>query len=206
MSIDNSHLVIAIILNVKVYKKEFVRRGRKSLFKPDFIASSVADIDFAFLKSLGITTLLIDLDGTVVERGKYEVNENVIKILKKQPFKIYIATNRPMKRNLMNLVEHLNAQGAVHPKGILGKPFPQYYKNVLAEKHLQKTEVAMVGDRILQDIWGANLAGLTTVAIRKQDEPIGLFDKILSASEAGYLQRIAKKYTTVRGSIKAEQT
>ncbi len=173
---------------------------RRHLFahlKPDYIATSVDDIDFNYLQKKGITTALIDLDGTVVARGTYEVSESTKRHLQNQPLNIYIATNRPKSRSLKNLKEALNANGVVHPRGIYGKPFPSYYRHALRLHKLSKSETVMIGDRYLQDIFGANRAGLHTVAVHKLDKPKSLFDKLLSALERTQTRRLSKRYSKV---------
>lgn len=166
----------------------------KGRFKPSYIAKSVLDIDFNYLGSKGIKAVLIDLDGTVVSRGSFEVDAKLVKYLKKQKVNIYIATNRPKSRDLKNLKESLNAVDVIHPKGIFMKPFPQFYKQVTSTHNLKLSEVAMIGDRYLQDIFGANLAGLTTILVYKFGESKGFIDEKLSNFEKNYTNKIALKY------------
>ena len=67
------------------------------MWLPRYMARSVAEIDFAFLYSQGYRTCLIDLDGTVVERGMYEVSDKTKQALCGQRLQVFIATNRPKK-------------------------------------------------------------------------------------------------------------
>nr|AEI30175.1 HAD superfamily phosphatase [uncultured bacterium] len=172
--------------------------GRKKRFQPDYIADSVNDINFKFLQKHGIKAVLIDLDGTVVSRGTYEVDAKLTNYLKKQTIKIYIATNRPKSRDLKNLKESLHATGVIHPVGIFMKPSSQYYKQAASLHHLKTSEVAMIGDKYLQDIYGANLVGLTTIVVRKLGEPKGFFDAQLSRIERKRTDKLAKHYTPVK--------
>jgi HAD superfamily phosphatase (TIGR01668 family) len=169
--------------------------GRK-LFWPDFIADSVSEIDFNLLNFKGIKVVLIDLDGTVVSRGTFSVDQNLSEFLKKQKVDIYIATNRPKSRSLRNLELLLHARSVIHPKGMSVKPLPGYYSRALSTHDLRRNEVAMIGDRFIQDIFGANLAGLTTILIRKLGKSHGIFDKQLSKIERRYTERLASKYTS----------
>lgn len=169
-------------------------RGRK-WFKPDFIADSVGAIDFKLLQKRGITAVFIDLDGTVVSRGLFDVDVKLTRYLKKQTVRIFIATNRPKSRDLKNLKESLHASGVIHPSGIFIKPFPKYYKNALQEFKLKRTEVAMIGDRFIQDILGANAAGLTTILVRKLGDSQGFIDTQTSRLEKNFADKLAKSYT-----------
>lgn len=162
--------------------------------RPDFIATSVADIDFAFLASRGIKACFIDLDGTVVGRGLYEVDPTVKSALRVAAMPIYIATNRPKSRELKSLKEDLTASGIIHPHGLHPKPTKTYYRTALAEHHLEPHEVVMIGDRYLQDIWGANRAGLYSLVVHKTGISIGYFDKLLSRLEAALTRRFSGRY------------
>jgi predicted HAD superfamily phosphohydrolase YqeG len=39
--------------------------------RPDFLATTVADINFKYLEQQGIKAIFLDLDGTVVERRTF---------------------------------------------------------------------------------------------------------------------------------------
>lgn len=163
-------------------------------FHPDYIVGHVSEIDFGVLEARGVKAVLIDLDGTVVSRGTFEVDPNITEHLKKQSVKIYIATNRPKSRDLKNLRESLHASGVIHPKGMHAKPFPKYYAQAATDHGLNPAEVAMIGDRLIQDIFGANRAGLTTILVRKLGSSHGFFDKQLSRLERSYTDKLSAKY------------
>ncbi len=168
--------------------------GKRRSFKPDFIVNTVTDIDFDYLHKHGIKAALIDLDGTVVARGTYDVAAATSKHLKQAALKIYIATNRPKSRSLKDLKDRLNANGVIHPHGILGKPFPQYYAQAARDHGLKPEECVMIGDRFLQDIFGANAAGLTTIAVKKLDRPTNSVDRLLSGAERRFIVRLSRIY------------
>lgn len=161
---------------------------------PQYIATSVDAIDFAGLKKSGITTLLVDLDGTVVERGMYEVSASIIARLRTQPLEIIIATNRPSNQELKNLKADLSATGVVHPTGLWAKPSKRYYTNALAVHHKTRSEVAMVGDRYLQDVIGANRAGLVSVLVHQLGPSTAWNDRILYRLQKWFTQRIKRFY------------
>lgn len=164
---------------------------------PDYIASSVGDIDFAYLKKIGVKAIMIDLDGTVVERGRFDVSDKISNALKNQELKVYIATNRPKSRSLKDLKERLHASGVIHPKGIIGKPFTHYYKKSLEILSLNKNQVAMVGDRYLQDIYGANRAGLITIKVDKLGDPVNFGDSVISRLEHNRSTKILPFYKPI---------
>jgi HAD superfamily phosphatase (TIGR01668 family) len=167
------------------------------LFTPDFIASSVLDIDFDYLATQGIKAALIDLDGTVVARNTYDVKPEVRALLKQQPLKVYIATNRPKSRDLKDLKQHLHANGVIHPVGPWGKPFRRYFAQAAHEHGLRPEEIIMIGDRYLQDIFGANRAGFRTLVVRKLDRPTNMLDRLLSGTERRHTDRLSTHYQSL---------
>ena len=171
-------------------------KSAKSSLRPDFIAKSVADIDFAYLKRLGIRACFIDLDGTVVSRGTYEVDARISQALKDSGLSIHIATNRPKSRSLKTLKEQLHASSVIHPKGIAGKPAKKYYLSALKDLDLKNYEVVMIGDRYLQDVYGANKAGIYSLLVYKLGAYKGRTDKLISGIErkltAAYLLNYKK--------------
>jgi HAD superfamily phosphatase (TIGR01668 family) len=165
--------------------------------KPDYIVDTVQDVDFTYLKKQGIKAVMIDLDGTVVSHGTFHVEQELIDYLKKQSIKIFIATNRSKSKDLKHLRISLNASGVVHPAGMFIKPFPKYFKHMATQYGYEPTEIAMIGNRLFQDILGGNLAGLTTILVYKLGEHSGFFDYHLSELERKYTDKIALKYKPV---------
>lgn len=164
---------------------------------PDFIADSVSQIDFDYLKSKGITTCFIDLDGTVVDRGSFEVEPMLTASLKKSGLDIKIATNRPKSRSLKNLKNSLNASGVIHPKGIMGKPSKAYIRNALNLYNLQQHEVVMIGDRVFQDILGANRSGIYSLLVYKLGESKGRIDQFISRRERAFTDKLLKDFEEI---------
>lgn len=171
-----------------------MKYSKRRLFHPDYIVKSVCDIDFSLLKSKGIKAVLIDLDGTVVSRGTFNVDKKITTYLKKQLVDIYIATNRPRNRSLKNMKVSLHAKGVIHPSGVFMKPLPQYYRQAAVNHKLKTAEVAMIGDRYIQDIFGANLAGYTTILVRKLGESKGHLDAVISLIERNRTDKLVAKY------------
>ena len=176
-------------------------RPGKQTFLPDFITPSVAEIDFSFLFRIGIRGCFIDLDGTIVERGQHGISDELSQILADQPLVISIATNRPKRRSLQDLKERTHAQHVVHPASARRKPFKGYYRAALRQVGLAPTQAVMIGDRYLQDIVGANRAGLYTVMVHKFGRAETLDDKLQSRVDAFFLRRFAGRYENVRSGL-----
>lgn len=174
-----------------MYKKPANKRTMALL--PDFIAKDISKVDFLYLKNKGAKAFLIDLDHTVVHFGTEKVEDWVYDTLKKQPLPFFIATNRPKSKDVSGLVQSLGANGAMQPQGIKGKPLPAYYKRSEAETGYRPKDLVMIGDRFIQDIYGANKAGMQTIAVEKFGPVVG-FDRIISTIEARIMKRLKKSY------------
>lgn len=166
-------------------------------FRPDFIAASVDEIDFKFLRAKGIKACFIDLDGTTVSRGTFDVDQKVIDRLKDSQLPVFIATNRPKSRELKNLAVDLSALGVVHPVGVYAKPTKRYYKRALAAHDLKPHQVVMIGDRYFQDVFGSNRAGLYSLVVYKVGKIGSRSDYVVSKIEARLTRIFTGKYTEV---------
>lgn len=180
-------------------RNQNLRKRAAASFLPDFIASSVLAIDFEYLKSVGITTCLIDLDGTVVDRGKFEVDGRIVAKLKRAGLDIKIATNRSANRSLQALKEDLSATGVIHPRGIFGKPSKRYLQTALKEFGLKPSQAVMIGDRFIQDIFGANRSGVYSLLVYKVGRSTNIFDRLLSRLERLITKRLERKYNETLG-------
>lgn len=161
---------------------------------PDFISESIKTVDFNYLHERGIKACLIDLDGTVVNRGTFDVDLAIGAALMKSGLKIYIATNRPKSRSLKNLKEDLYATDVIHPKGMYGKPSKRYYLNALKAVGFKQHETVMIGDRYIQDILGANRAGIYSLLVNKLGANHDKIDRFISNKEKDFTQSLLKKY------------
>jgi HAD superfamily phosphatase (TIGR01668 family) len=177
-----------------VRPKSASSHSRKTSLFPDFICETVAGIDFDYLKSNGINACFVDLDGTVVKRGEYDVAKGAAKAFQDSGLKVYIATNRPKSRSLKNLKEDLHADGVIHPAGLFGKPTKKYFKNGLKTHWLKPSETVMIGDRYIQDILGANRAGMYSLVVYKLGGSKGRIDTFISSMEKRLTLSLSGKY------------
>jgi predicted HAD superfamily phosphohydrolase YqeG len=96
---------------------------------------------------------------------------------------IYIATNRVTVDKLLPISKQINAKGIMHAqKGLIAKPRKIYYKKAVEMTGSSLDKTVMVGDRLLQDTWGANRLGLSTILVGKLG-PIKGIDKFIILPE-----------------------
>ena len=150
---------------LKVYRQ--VLRGNKYEIDkviPKMYAKSFYTINFKELKDNNIKSLIIDIDGTILP-----ADDTMIPIVLKKKFKI-------LKANDFNIVlVSNNNKDRVEPVASVldvkylykaNKPLKECYDKVLEmldDKDLSK--VAMIGDQMLTDVYGANSYGLYSVLV-----------------------------------------
>ena len=136
---------------------------------PDYIASSVQTIDFEVLAQRGIRYVLVDVDNTLVSFGGSHLQLGAVRQLRLARRKGTIKTLALVTnswRNLSGITAALEPTFVFQPHGLLFKPRAAYYLSVLKALKCQPGEAVMIGDRLIQDIWGARRAGLTTILVK----------------------------------------
>lgn len=133
--------------------------------------------------------LALDLDHTLVPDRTHTISSEYrasLEELKASGFRLILASNT--RHDIMDLAASLAA--VVIPATIYTrKPMRRYYQRVIETAGCQPNEIAMVGDRIINDILGAKRAGLITVKV----DPIGRhrspFQGLYDAKAAAFLSR-----------------
>ncbi len=148
-------------------------------FLPDYIVDAVTDIDFDYLNKQGIKACLFDLDHTILHHGTTIIRPKILKHIHDSGMKVYIATNRVYSEVLDEIAVQLKADGVVHAmRGDFAKPSRAYYTHAIQKTGYKPEQIIMIGDRILQDIWGSRRSGLKAILLSKFG-PIKWWDQIL---------------------------
>ena len=165
-------------------------------FVPDMYQKSIYDINYKKLKKRGIKCLLIDLNNTIVS---YDTESPTDKLREKmyeleKDFKVIIVSNSSKDR-IRPFKEILNIDSAYKS----GKPFSKKYKKIIKLYNLKDTEIAVIGDMILTDIYGGNRMGFTTILVNKvsEDEPFGV--RLLRKFERRIIKKLNKKGILFKG-------
>lgn len=157
-------------------------------FVPDYLATSIEDIDFVLLARQGIKYVAFDADSTLVPYRGIELTPQTAKFLKKQK-KLFsswcIASNR-VTNDLHGIAETLEA-GVVRATLTTRKPKRKFFKRVLQHFDAPAHEIVMVGDKLFADVWGANRVGMKTVWVEHLGKD-SLFDRIT------HLRRFQKRF------------
>ncbi len=136
---------------------------------------------------------MFDLDNTLVTFGATtigpETKASLLKLKARPEVKsLRIATNSLL--DLSHIRQDLGVP-VVQSAPFSFKPLPAFYWRVLRGIPDPPGTVVMIGDKLIQDVWGANYVGMTTVLV----QPVGrdnLFDRVLHLR--WHERRLLRKY------------
>lgn len=175
-----------------------VREGRDLPdYVPDYYADSVAEIDFKLLKKQGITCIAFDADSTLVPFTLLPFKKKTIEtralgklLAARKLFSCWIiASNRPTN-DLQELAKTIDAE-VVRASLILRKPRKAYFEKVIDQAQTPPEQIAMVGDKLMADVFGAKRMGMTTVWVKNigRDNPL---DRLLQVRK--YEKKLIKQF------------
>lgn len=168
----------------------FKKANNFGIWHPDYVASDVLDIDYNKLSQIGIKAIAFDVDGTLTVNGSNLISDDranrLIFLLDKANIKPrFLASNSI--RDLNSIAGSLKGFSVHQPHSHSGKPSKEFYVQLLKKANVSPNNMAMVGDRALQDIWAAKRMGLTTILVELNPKYCTLKDKI-------FLRHIWQKY------------
>lgn len=172
-----------------------IRDGeQRKHYLPDYIVNSVRDIDFDYLKTQGIKVCLFDLDHTILHHGTTIIQPEILEHIHDSGMKVYIATNRVYSEILDEIATQLKADGVVHAmRGNFAKPSRAYYAHAIQKTGCKPEHIIMIGDRIIQDIWGSRRSGIRAILLNKFG-PIKWWDQLLIIPDRLLPAIFKKKY------------
>ncbi len=169
------------------------------LYKPDIYKRNIYDINYKRLKSIGIKCILFDLDNTLVPYYKSKPSRKLkdfIEKLKSMGFKIIIFSNSSKKR-LTPFKRVLEVDCSASSR----KPSEKKFRKVLVEYKFDQSEVCIIGDQIMTDVFGGNRIGILTIFVNpiSKNEPI--WTKINRMRESKKIKKLEKKGIFKRGEF-----
>lgn len=142
-----------------------IRTNQTSIWYPDYLATSALDIKLEELQAAGITHLVFDIDETLVPRRGNELTPeytSYLRLIEQGGISILFGSNT--RRDISSITQTVNAR-VVRPTKLKFKPRKAYFRSVIKTCGVGASQIAMVGDRIVNDIIGANRAGLVTILV-----------------------------------------
>lgn len=163
-----------------------------SKFKPNMYVKNIFEIDYKKLKDHDIKVLLFDFDNTIIEKGNNVIDKKTLKFLNslKSNFIIYVVSNSLNKSKLNLVCSKLDLPYI----GNARKPFKSGYKK-LKFKNIKNEQIAMIGDQLITDVWGANKMGYFSILI----DPITNNEHIWTKVNRVFERKIQKKNHIERG-------
>ena len=140
---------------------------RLSALKPDILLNDITALQPSYLEQKQIRYLVLDVDNTLVEPNGTQINQTRREFLQHLLELdcidgIYLASNS--RRDLSALSASIGAQ-VIHSTRLSRKPLRHHYNRILREIGGPPASILMIGDRLMTDILGGNLAGMHTALV-----------------------------------------
>lgn len=137
-------------------------------YVPDYFVESLLDIDFKTLKAAGVKYVAFDADATLVSYRGTEITAEIKEYLKQNRnlFSLWCIASNRITNDLLPLGEAIDAQ-VIRATLFTRKPSRRFFKRVVEYFDAQPHEIAMIGDKLIADMFGAKRAGFVTVWVEK---------------------------------------
>lgn len=164
-----------------------------SKFIPNMYKKDIFSINYKKLKKMNIKVLLFDFDNTIIEKGNYKAEEKTIELFSKlkKDFLVYIVSNSIQAKKIQTIARSLK----VPYIGDSRKPFKRGFKK-LKLSNIKASEIAMIGDQLITDIWGGNRMNYFSILI----DPINNDEWLFTRLNRVFERIILKKNKIKRGS------
>ncbi|TGB04233.1 YqeG family HAD IIIA-type phosphatase [Halobacillus salinus] len=145
-------------------------------FLPNEHVEDVFEINPVDLKNKGVKGVITDLDNTLVAWDVKDATAEIQEWFKKMNdhgIQVTIASNNKEARVKL-FSEPLDASFIYSAR----KPLSKAFKKARKQMGLNKDEVVVIGDQLLTDVLGGNLAGFHTILVVPIVETDGFFTRI----------------------------
>ncbi len=166
-------------------------------YVPDVYQKSIYTVNYDQLYARGIRCLLFDLDNTIVTIDETRPNEktkDLFKKLKQKGFHIIIFSNS-LKKRVHPFMEELNVDCCP----CACKPRPRKFLSIIKIYELKFSEIAIIGDSIMDDIFGGNNVGITTVLVEQLGPKEFFFARLKRCKERSILKKLRDENLFTKG-------
>ncbi len=139
--------------------------------------TTLALIDFDFLKDAGIKGIILDLDNTIVSEDDCYLSPNAeswIEQAKLEGLRFFILSNGKRLYRVKYWSERLDIP-AISPAR---KPLPVSFNKALRSMQLQSQQIVVIGDSFHTDIVGALLWGCSSIQVASLPHPPRWWEKL----------------------------
>ncbi|WP_057880488.1 YqeG family HAD IIIA-type phosphatase [Companilactobacillus kimchiensis] len=134
------------------------------MFKPYIMLDKITDISVKDLQELNITTIMTDLDNTLLpwNSDKYDLSlRKWLNVMAQNNIEVMIVSNNSYER-----VEKAVSELPVSIVARAVKPLPFVIMSHIKEENINPENVLFVGDQVMTDVLAGNMAKLKTVLVR----------------------------------------
>jgi len=125
----------------------------------------IYEITLSKLQKEGIDSLLIDVDGTLINRKSTRIPKAVKDWIfeSKKFFSLYLISNNPSEKRISKIAKDLE----IRYKFNALKPRKKVTLDVIKELKCESRNIAIIGDRILTDIVVGNRCNIKTILVKR---------------------------------------
>ena len=154
---------------------------------PKLYFNNVTEITTKMLNQYQIKVIILDVDNTLVDYNKVPLDglDEWIDKMKKEKIKFCIVSNS----NDKNKVEAIAKKLDIPYFYFAMKPMKRGFKKAKRLLQLESKNIAVVGDQILTDVWGANRCNMFSILVK----PISEKDFLITKMKRPLENRIMKK-------------
>ena len=163
----------------------------KDYLTPDYMFAAFNEVTPAFLQSIGVRALLIDIDNTLAPYEQPDPDERILNWfaeLEQNGIRTALISNNHAPR-----VERFNK-----PLGLIaypdsGKPGRKTLERAMKELGVTHTETAMLGDQLLTDCFAGKHIGVRAIIVPPIKDKTNLFFRSKRLLERPFIRKYAKK-------------
>ena len=138
---------------------------KENWLKPDWQPGlSISSLPINHLLQIGIKSLVLDVDGTLLPRNELNVHSSVLIWIKEAQhyFNLHLLSNNP-SRERINFISKTVEIAFTYKAA---KPSRRALQKVLIKLQNEPNQIAMIGDRLFTDIIAGNRLGLYTILVK----------------------------------------
>ena len=146
--------------------------------RPDRLLAAYDNVTPELLQKKGIRLLLCDLDYTLAPKSVKTPPEGVktwIDRLKAAGITVMILSNNRSGKRVNEFCYQLGIDYVGHAQ----KPLPKGLRRAMDKAGVTAGETAMLGDKLLTDVLGANRSGVLAIMVEPAGGPRGLWNHML---------------------------
>ena len=161
---------------------------------PDRLFETYEEITPEYLRQRGIRLLLSDLDYTLAPKYVPHPDDRVREWLRRMEeggVQVMILSNNRSSRRVETFCRELGIPYVGHAQ----KPRTTGFHRAMEQAGATAAETAMIGDKLLTDMLGANLAGVLALMVEPAGGPKGAWNWVLHALQAPFKAVCRRRHT-----------